>query len=277
MSDLLPKRFTMSDLRLARETGTKVPVLTCYDYTTARLMHAAGVRAILVGDSAANVILGHDTTLPVSIDFMTDLTAGVRRGAPGALVMADMPFGSYGASDEQGATNAFRMVQLSGCDCVKMETTPGHASLVSRLADSGVAVMAHIGLRPQSVGLLGGYKAQGRTPADADAIVDLAVRMEKAGASALLVEAVPDEVGAAVVASTSIPVIGCGAGPACHGYVVVLQDLLGLTDPSPRFVPDYGDAVKKALTGVFARWVDEVKSELYPSADHAYGMTERKK
>src|SRR2546423_1221654 len=161
MPSPLNKRFTLSDLRSARITGAKIPVLTCYDYTTARLMQQAGVPALLVGDSAANVILGFDTTLPVPLHFMIQITAAVRRGAPNALVIADMPFGSYQGSPGRAMRNVFRMVQLSGCDCVKLEAAESQLPAVRELADAGVAIMAHLGLRPQAVGVLGGYKGQG--------------------------------------------------------------------------------------------------------------------
>jgi len=265
------KRFTLTDLRAARLSGRKVAMLTCYDYTTARLMDEAGVPALLVGDSAANVILGHETTLPVKLEFMIEITAAVRRGAPNALLFADMPFGSYQASAAQGVKNVARMVQLSGCDGVKLETAEGHATLVKRLADAGVAVMAHLGLRPQSVNLLGGYKSQGRTAEDAEALVALAARMERSGAASILLEAVPPEVSAAVVAATDVPVIGCGAGPACHGYVVVTQDALGLTPRPPRFVPQVADIAGPMRKG-FEEYVRRVSAGEYPSAEHNYEM-----
>src|SRR3954470_16279966 len=211
------KKFTLSDLRAARANGTKVPVLTCYDYTTARLMQEAGVPVLLVGDSAANVILGFETTLSVPLHFMIQIAAAVRRGAPQALVIADMPFGSYQGSPDRALRNVFRMVQLSGCDCVKLEAAESQLKAVKELSDAGVAIVAHLGLRPQAVGVLGGYKAQGRTAHDAAAIVELARRMQQAGAAGILLEAVPAEVAAAVVEATAVPVIGCGAGPACHG------------------------------------------------------------
>src|SRR5215212_3870611 len=202
------KTLTLNDLRAARSTGTKVPMLTCYDFTTARLMHEAGVPMLLVGDSAANVILGYDTTLPVSLEFMIEITAAVRRGAPHTFLVADMPFGSYGSTLTHWVENVYRMVKLSGCDCVKIEVAAGHAELVKTLTDAGVAVMAHLGLRPQSVGITG-YKFQARTAAEADSLVALAQLMQKSGASALLLEAVPPEVSARVVEQTTLPVIGC--------------------------------------------------------------------
>jgi 3-methyl-2-oxobutanoate hydroxymethyltransferase len=272
MPEPLAKKFTLTDFRAARRAGRKVPMLTCYDFTTARLMQQAGVPALLVGDSASNVILGHPTTLPISLDFLIELTAAVRRGAPNCLLLADMPFGSYQASNTIAFKNIARMVQLSGCDCVKIETATRHANLVARMADAGVAMIAHLGLRPQTVGLSGGYQARGRTAADADKIVQLAVRMEHAGAAAILLEAVPPEVGAAVVDSISIPVIGCGAGPACHAHVVVTQDALGWTPGNrPRFVPHLADPAKP-LVDCFKEYVRLVTDGRYPSQEHFYEM-----
>ena len=267
----LARKFTMADLRAARESGTKVPMLTCYDYTTARLMQEAGIPALLVGDSAGNVILGHPTTLPVSFDFMIELTAAVRRGAPKCMVIADMPFGSYQASVAQGVKNVVRMVQLSGCDCVKIEAAGSHLRLVRRLSDAGIAVMAHVGLRPQSIGLLGEFKAQGRTAVDAEKIVRDAIRLARAGAAAILLEAVPPDVSATVVREVAVPVIGCGAGPACHGFVFVAQDALGLSPRKPKFVPALGDLATPMLEA-FRTYIRLVDRGEYPAAEHNYEM-----
>jgi 3-methyl-2-oxobutanoate hydroxymethyltransferase len=276
MSLGLSRKFTLGDLRAARESGKKIAMLTCYDFTTAKLMQEAGVPILLVGDSAANVILGHETTLPVSVDFMIEITKAARRGAPNCLLVADMPFGSYASGLSQWTDNVFRMVKLSGCDCVKIEVAAGHAELVKTLADAGVAVMAHLGLRPQSVGIMGGYKFQARTAADADNLLALALLMQKSGAAALLLEAVPPEVSARVVEQTAIPVIGCGAGPACHGSVVVTHDILGLTGRRPKFAPliaDLAEPIKKA----FSRYVEMVGSAEYPASEHNYEMSEEEK
>ena len=267
----LARKFTMADLRAARESGTKVPMLTCYDYTTARLMQEAGIPALLVGDSSGNVILGHPTTLPVSFDFMIELTAAVRRGAPKCMVIADMPFGSYQASVAQGVKNVVRMVQLSGCDCVKIEAAGSHLRLVRRLSDAGIAVMAHVGLRPQSIGLLGEFKAQGRTAVDAEKIVRDAIRLARAGAAAILLEAVPPDVSATVVREVAVPVIGCGAGPACHGFVFVAQDALGLSPRKPKFVPVLGDLATPMLEA-FRTYIRLVDRGEYPAAEHNYEM-----
>ena len=246
-------------------------MLTCYDFTTARLMQEAGVRTLLVGDSAANVILGHETTVPVSLEFMMEIAAAVRRGAPRAFVVADMPFGSYHQSLRQGVRNVTKMMQYSGCDCVKLESSAKQAGLISRLADAGVAVMAHLGLRPQSVNLLGGYRWQGRTAREATELVKTAEKLEHAGAAALLLEAVPPQVAQAIVESTEVPVIGCGAGPACQGFVVVTHDLLGLSQHTPRFVPVLGD-LAAPMRACFADYVRQVEAGEYPAAQHAYEM-----
>lgn len=246
-------------------------MLTCYDYSTACLMHEAGVPAILVGDSAASIVLGHPTTLPVPLSFMIEITAAVRRGAPLAFLLADMPFGSYQESVAQGVRNVCRMVQRTGCDCVKLEAAESQLPLIRVLADAGVAVMAHVGLRPQTVGVLGGYKYQGRTAGEARRIVDQARRMEDHGAAAILLEAVPPEVSAAVVNATGVPVIGCGAGPACHGWVFVTHDALGLSGSRPKFVPDLAD-IASPMRDAFGKYVNDVNGGAYPAPEHNYVM-----
>src|SRR5687768_1399817 len=267
----LSRKVTIGDLRAARRSGERVPMLTCYDFSTARLMHEAGVPALLVGDSAANVILGHDTTLPVSLSFMIEITAAVRRGAPSALLVADMPFGSYHASVAQGVRNVARMIKRTGADAVKLEVSDGNADLVRALADAGVAVIAHLGLKPQNVGLLGSYRFQGRTALEAQHIVASALLMQGAGAAAILLEAVPPEVAKAVVDKTYVPVIGCGAGPSCHSSVIVTQDGLSLTPTRPRFVPALAE-LAGPLKEAFAKYVDAVSTGTYPAPEHDYVM-----
>jgi 3-methyl-2-oxobutanoate hydroxymethyltransferase len=265
------KKITLADLRALRTSRKRMAMLTCYDYTTARHMHEAGVPLILVGDSAASVILGHDTTLPVSLGFMIEITAAVRRGAPNAFLLADMPFGSYQASVSQGVRNVAKMIKRTGADAIKLETSDGNANLVRALADAGVAVVAHLGLKPQAVGLLGGYRFQGRTAKEADQILASSLHMQDAGAAAILLEAVPPEVAKAVVEKTYIPIIGCGAGPACHSSVIVTQDALGLTPSRPRFVPQLADHAP-ALKGAFEKYVATVADGSYPAAEHDYVM-----
>jgi len=271
MPSPLARKLTLNDLRRLRDDGAKVPMLTCYDFTTARLMQQAGVPALLVGDSAGNVLLGHTTTLPVSLSFMIEIAAAVRRGAPLAFVVADMPFGSYHGSVARGVQNVVKMVQRTGCDCVKLEVAETQLELVRELAGAGVAVMAHLGLRPQAVGLVGGYKTQGRTAAEARVILALSLEMQRAGAAALLLEAVPAEVARVVVDATNIPVIGCGAGPYCHGHVFVTHDALGLTPAAPRFAPRLADLATPAVAA-YAEYVRQVGAGEYPGPENQYGM-----
>jgi 3-methyl-2-oxobutanoate hydroxymethyltransferase len=187
-----------------------------------------------------------------------------------------MPFGSYHGSAGRALRNVLRMVQLSGCDCVKLEAAESQLPAVKELSDAGVAIIAHLGLRPQAVGVLGGYKAQGRTAHDAAAIVELAQRMQQAGAAGILLEAVPAEVAAAVVEATAVPVIGCGAGPACHGHVVVTHDMLALTPRPPKFVPKIGDLATPAIA-FFREYVRQVSEGRYPAAEHGYNMPDDEK
>jgi 3-methyl-2-oxobutanoate hydroxymethyltransferase len=271
MAAALSKKFTLSDLRTARKTGAKVAMLTCYDYTAARLMQEAGVPALLVGDSASNVVLGYPTTLPVSLAFMMEITAAVRRGAPQCLLVADMPFGSYQGSLDRGVQNVCKMVKRTGCDAVKIEAGAQHYRLIEELAGAGVAVIAHLGLRPQTIGVLGAYRYQGRTADEAEEIVTLAFNLQRAGAAAILLEAVPPEVAEAVIRNVAVPVIGCGAGPACHGHVFVTQDALGMSPHAPRFVPRLAE-VGQQLSAAFARYVQQVQDGSYPAAEHCYEM-----
>jgi len=263
--------FTLADLRSARTTGRRVAMLTCYDYTTAGLLDRAGVPMLLVGDSASGVILGHPTTLPIKLDFLIEITAAVRRGAPSAMVIGDMPFGSYHTLGSRAIDNVCRMIKESGCDVVKMEVSEAHLELVKILSQSGVAVMAHLGLRPQAVGLTG-YKSQGRTVDEASHILRQSQAFARAGAVGLLLEAVPAEVGQRVVEETDVPVIGCGAGPACHGHVVVLQDLLRQTPRQPKFVPRI--ELKADLIENARAYVRMIESGEYPAAEHGYTMPE---
>ena len=259
--------MTLRRLREMVRTGEPFPMLTCYDATTARHLDAAGVRVLLVGDTAAEMILGHDTTLPAPMPFMLEITAAVKRGAPGALVMADMPFGSYHCGEDVAMAHAVAFVKQAGADMVKLEVDAEDAPLVRRLARAGVPVVARLGSRPQCVKAEGGYRRAGRTPAEAAAIVETAQLMLQQGVTALLLEAVPDAVSREIVALAGhgadlVPVIGCGAGPSCHGHVVVLQDLLGLTRWQPPFVTLKSD-LATPLRDAAARWAEHVRSGQY--------------
>jgi 3-methyl-2-oxobutanoate hydroxymethyltransferase len=264
-------KFSLKDLRLARTAGQKLAMLTCYDYTTARLMHEAGIPLLLVGDSAASVILGHDSTIPVSLDFMIELTAAVRRGAPDSWLLADMPFGSYHSSVPAAITGMVRMMQRSGCDAIKLEVSGSgfHHRLIRRAADTGIPVVAHVGLRPQTIRMTGSYRAHGRSVSEAQTIVDAAVSAVSAGAVAVLLEAVPPEIAEKLRAVVEVPVIGCGAGPACDAHVVVLQDLLGVSGHRARFVPDLAD-LRPALLAAFTDYRTAIATGAYPASAHCY-------
>lgn len=269
----------MRTIRKWVKAREKFAMLTCYDATTAVWLTRGGVQTLLVGDTAAQMVLGHDSTLPVSMSFMLEITAAVRRGAPHAFVMADMPFGSYQASDEQAITNAIRFMKRAGADAVKFEMDASHASLVARLTSAGVPVVAHIGSRPQQVRAEGGYRAAGRTPAEAAKLCDTAETLIAHGAAMLLIEAVPAEVSRTIVELAErapgrdepVPVIGCGAGPDCHGHVVVLHDLLGLSDWQPPFAPPMAD-LGRQIADAASRWNETVQSGRYLQHDHPYHM-----
>lgn len=265
----LTTKVTLGDLEAARRDGRAMAMLTCYDFTTASVMQSAGVPLLLVGDSAAVTILGYDSTVHIRQPILQELTAAVRRGAPLAYLVADMPFGNYHAGEAQAIENVCEMVRTTGCDAVKLEVVARQSKLVRKLADAGVAIWAHLGLRPQSAQRMG-YRTQGRTAKAARQIVADARRMADAGALAILLEAVPPEVSEAVVAVTRVPVIGCGAGPACAAHVVVLQDLLGLTPHQPKFVPVADRSL--GLTDAIAQYVRQIETARYPAAEHWYSM-----
>ncbi|MEM1353927.1 MAG: 3-methyl-2-oxobutanoate hydroxymethyltransferase [Planctomycetota bacterium] len=277
--DLHPdRRVTLRDWRRWAAARRPFAMLTCYDATTARWLARGGVNALLVGDTAAQLILGHDSTLPAKMPLMLELTAAVRRGAPNALLMADMPFGSYQESEQLAVRNAVAFMQDAGADCVKLEVDGSHATLVEKLAQAGIPVVAHIGSRPQQVRVDGGYKAAGRDAREADVLVDTAQLMIAMGASTLLVEAVPDAVSKRIVAKAKhprtgerVPVIGCGAGPACDGHVVVLQDLLGLSDWQPPFAPPMA-GLGASIQDAAAKWREQVESGRYLADGGVYRM-----
>ncbi len=274
-----PARVTMRTIRQWVAAGEKFPMLTCYDATTARWLVRGGVETILVGDTAAQMILGHDSTLPATMRFMLEITAAVRRGAPSAFVMADMPFGSYQAGDDKAIANAIRFMKYAGADAVKFEVDASHAPLVARLTAAGVPVVAHIGSRPQQVRAMGGYRSAGRTRAEASELCDTAETLIARGAAMLLIEAVPAEVSRTIVElahqppgrTEPVPVIGCGAGPDCHGHVIVLHDLLGLSDWQPPFAPPVADLGQQIAQAV-AKWNETVRSGRYLKDDHPYHM-----
>ncbi|MHC4832551.1 MAG: 3-methyl-2-oxobutanoate hydroxymethyltransferase [Planctomycetota bacterium] len=255
-SDAVTAPITIRTLAKWRREDVKFAALTCYDATTARWLERAGVPVLLVGDTAAEVILGHPATLHAPLEFMITLTAAVKRGGPSRFVMADMPFLSYGADEAEGIRNAGRFMTEGHADAVKLEVDRRHAALVEKMGLAGIPVVAHIGSRPQHTRLRGGYWSAGKTAETARDLLEDARILEEAGAAMLLVEACPAEVAEEIVARSALPVIGCGAGPACHGQVVVLQDLLGLTDWQPAFATPaarIGDAIVQAASTWCAR------------------------
>jgi 3-methyl-2-oxobutanoate hydroxymethyltransferase len=226
---------TVRSLQRAMREGKRFAALTCYDATTARWLERAGVPVLLVGDTAAEMILGFPNTLHAPLDFLVLLTAAVKRGAPRTLVMADMPFLSYQCDEAEGIRNAGRFMTEGFADVVKLEVDASFAPLVTKMTRAGIPVVAHIGSRPQHAKQVGGYAAAGKTADEAMRIVHDAEAMLDAGATMLLVEATPVEVTEEIMRRSKVPVIGCGAGPVCHGQVVVTHDLLGLTDRQPPF------------------------------------------
>ncbi|HYE01707.1 MAG TPA: 3-methyl-2-oxobutanoate hydroxymethyltransferase [Phycisphaerales bacterium] len=254
-----PTRVTLATLRRLAQAGEPFACLTCYDATAARWLARGGVHVLLVGDTAAEVVLGLERTIQMPLEVLVALTAAVKRGAPDRVVMADMPFMSYQAGPAEAMRNAGRFLSEGLADVVKVEADAALAPLVRRMTRAGIPVCAHVGSLPQRGALTGGYAPAGRTAAEAGRIVADAVALEEAGAALLLVEAVPEEVTGAVLARTSVPVIGIGAGPRCHGQVLVLHDLLGMTDRPPRFarpVARLGEEIARAG----ARWAEHVRA-----------------
>jgi 3-methyl-2-oxobutanoate hydroxymethyltransferase len=266
----------LSLLRLAemKRSGEKIAMVTAYDAPSARLADEAGVDLILVGDSAAMVVLGHDSTLPITLEEMLLLTAAVARSTRRALVVGDLPFGSYQESDEKAVASAVLMVKEGGADIVKLEGADRRLSRVRAIVDAGIPVMGHVGLTPQSATLLGGYKPQGKTAVKARQLHDAAKALEAANCCALVVEAVPPPVATRIAATIAIPVIGIGAGAGCDGQVLVWHDLLGISeDRVPRFVKRYADLSTEIRRAIGA-YVDDVRSGAYPEDKHTYAMSD---
>ena len=273
MTDTPSKPITLRTLRRMVDAGEPFACLTAYDATTARWLERAGIPLLLVGDTAAEVILGLPSTIHCPLDVLLALTAAVKRGAPNTMVMGDMPFLSYQADTPEAVRNAGRFLTEGLADLVKLEVDGSWAPLVRTLDRAGIPVVAHIGSRPQRAKHDGGYRAAGRTQAQANTLIEDAQRLEDAGATMLLIEAVPAEVAASIVEQTMIPVIGCGAGPACHGQIVVLHDLLGLTDWQPAFAQPLGD-LAQSLTNAAKAWIEHV--ECRNLGDHPYTMIDTK-
>ncbi|WP_300267325.1 3-methyl-2-oxobutanoate hydroxymethyltransferase [Microbacterium sp.] len=264
--------ITLGTLAARKEAGEPIVMVTAYDYPGAQIVEAAGVDVVLVGDSAAMTVLGYDSTVPVSVDEMIMLTAAVRRGLSSPLLVADLPFGSYEASDELAIATAQRFVKEAGADLVKIERGGTSVDRARALVAAGIPVVGHVGLTPQTATSLGGYRAQGRTAVAARAVRDDALALQEAGCSLLVLEAVPSEVTAALMPHMRVPVIGIGAGPETDGQVLVFHDLLGLYGGgAAKFVKRYADLRTAAIDGV-AAYAADVRSAKYPAPEHEYSM-----
>jgi 3-methyl-2-oxobutanoate hydroxymethyltransferase len=270
-------KLPLTDLAEHKAHGEKLVMVTAYDHPGARLADAAGVDLILVGDSAADNVLGYDSTVPVTVDELLVLVRAVVRGTDRAVVIADMPFGSFQVSDETALANAVRFVKDAGADAVKLEGAGSSLSRVQAIVGAGIPVMGHIGLTPQSATMLGGYKAQGRTAAKAQRLLADARALEAAGCFALVLEAVPAAVARRISELLTIPTVGIGAGVDCDGQVLVYHDLLGLYEgPSPRFVKQYADLAGEIRRALEA-YVADVRSGAFPEEQHTYSMPEEER
>ena len=267
-----PGKLPLPELAQMKARGDKIVMITAYDAPAARIADEAGVELILVGDTAAMVMLGHESTVPVTLDEMIFLTKAVTRAARRPLVIGDLPFGTYEVSDEQAVTSAIRLVKEGGADVVKLEGAGRMVSRVRAIADSNIGVMAHIGLTPQSATKLGGFKAQGRSADAALKLYDDALELQEAGAFAVVLEAVPAPVAARVSAALDIPTIGIGAGADTDGQVLVWHDLLGMyAGRTPRFVKRYAE-VAEVIGDAVAQYAGDVRSHAFPEEVHTYAM-----
>jgi 3-methyl-2-oxobutanoate hydroxymethyltransferase len=265
-------KLPLTDLADMKSRRERIVMVTAYDYPSGRLADAAGVDIVLVGDSAAMTVLGHESTTPATMDEMIMLTRATARGAKRPLVVADMPFGSFQVSDEEAVTNAVRFVKEAGADAVKLEGAGPTVSRVLALVGAGIPVMGHLGLTPQSAIMLGGFRAQGRTAAKAKGLLEDARTLEEAGCFAVVLEAVPAPVAARITDELTVPTIGIGSGRDCDGQVLVYHDLLGLYQgKSPRFVKRYAELAPE-IQGALERFAADVRSGAFPLEEHTYSI-----
>jgi 3-methyl-2-oxobutanoate hydroxymethyltransferase len=272
-----PGKLPVTELRELKARAQPIAMVTAYDAPSGRLADAAGVDLILVGDSAAMTVLGHDSTVPATMEEMLVLTRAVTRGARRPLVIADLPFGSFQVSDEEAVANAIRFVKEAGADAVKLEGAGRMLSRAAAIVESGVPVMGHIGLTPQSATALGGFRAQGRSAEQARRLYDDALALEAAGCFALVLEAVPAPVADRITAALRIPTIGIGAGGGTDGQVLVWHDLLGLYEGrAPRFVKRYAE-IGEEIHAALAAYVADVRERRFPEEVHTYAMPEEER
>jgi len=268
----IPKKMTVQAFRQKKEIGEPISMLTGYDYPTALALDFAGIDAILVGDSLGMVVLGYDNTLPVTMEEMLHHCRAVRRGARAALLIGDMPFMSYQISVEDAVRNAGRFLQEGGMDVVKLEGGKARVSTIKAIISAGIPVMGHLGLTPQSVHALGGFRPQGRTPEAARHILEDAIALEEAGCFSLVLESIPARLAELISQTVSIPTIGIGSGPGCDGQVLVIHDLLGFFARfTPKFVKkyaDFQDEMRKAIL----EYIADVTERRYPAQEHSIEM-----
>jgi 3-methyl-2-oxobutanoate hydroxymethyltransferase len=270
-----PGKLPLPELAEMKRRGERIVMITAYDAPSGRIADAAGVDLILVGDSAAMVVLGHDSTVPTTVDEMLMLTRAVTRGARRPLVVADLPFGSYQVSDEQAVETGIRFVKEASADAIKLEGAGTMLPRVRALTGAGIPVMGHLGLTPQTATMLGGFKAQGRSAAKAVQLYDDALALQAAGCFSIVLEAVPSPVAARITEALDIPTIGIGAGPDCDGQVLVWHDLLGLYDGhAPRFVKQYAE-LAPIIGAAVEQYANEVRTGAFPEEKHTYSMTEK--
>jgi len=270
-------KITTHTIQEKKQKRELITCLTAYDYATSRLVDEAGIDMILVGDSLAQVVLGYDNTLPVTMEEMLHHTRAVRRAVKSALVIADMPFGAYHGDINDGVRNALRFVKESGAEAVKLEGGEKRVELVKRVLDAEVPVMGHIGLTPQSVHRMGGYKVQGKNLTDIERLMKDAIALDRAGVFCMVLEGVPREVAAMITNEVSTPTIGIGAGPECDGQVLVFHDILNLTfAPPAKFVRRYADAAALISTAV-QQFKADVESGSYPSDEESYHLPKETK
>src|SRR3954463_1395623 len=266
------KPVTLTKLGEKKALGEPIVMVTAYDHPSALVVEEAGVDLVLVGDSAANNVLGYADTVPVTVDELLMLARAVRRGLKTPLLVGDLPFGSYEASDAQAIETAHRFVKEAGCDAVKLEGGGTSAERAHAIVRAGVPVMGHVGLTPQTATMLGGYRAQGRAAARARQVFDDALALQDVGCFAIVFEAIPSDVTDAIMPYMGIPIIGIGAGPSTDGQVLVLHDLLTIHDDfQPKFAKRFAHVKAEMLRGVEA-YADEVRTRAFPSAEHTYGI-----
>lgn len=272
-----PEKVYLPAIRAAKEKGEKLVCLTAYDYPTARIVDEAGVDIILVGDSIGNVIHGYGNTIPVTLEEICSACIAVKRATERAMVVADLPYGTYHVNADETVRNALKLMKHGGAEAIKLEGGRNRVDLVKRLVDEEIPVVAHIGLTPQSVYKMGGYRVQGRTADQAKRLVEDAKMLEEAGAFAIVLELVPREVAEIITKELEISTIGIGAGAECDIQVLVLHDLVGMTfGRQPRFVRKYAD-VTKVMTEAIQNWASDVKNGAYPNEKESYGLTEETK